>query len=106
MKGVDADDFFRSGVRRNLHDLGHASHRCQQGLVDCRDRRVVVLAGVVVIVGRYWLEGSKRQPSGTAAAQPGTEAPAETGDSTLVRSWSAISLVGGLLDLRRAVVLD
>ena len=57
----------------------------------------VVLAGVVVIVGRYWLEGSKRQPSGTAAAQPGTGAPAETGDSTLVRSWLAISLVGGLL---------
>jgi hypothetical protein len=43
---------------------------------------VVLLAGVVIIVGRYFL--TKNDPPGSV-------------DTTLVRSWIAISLVAGLL---------
>jgi hypothetical protein len=61
----------------------------------------VLVAGLVVIAGRYWLEGpktratSKAPPDGTAAGRAGTTR--DTPDATLVRSWLAISLVGGLL---------
>ena len=53
----------------------------------------VVLAGLVVIAGRRGLEG----PPPTADAHSIAEAQAPGRESTLVRSWLAISLVGGLL---------
>ncbi len=70
----------------------------------------VLLAGIVVIIGRRWLEGPKSQNSGDATAANKTEsgtgatrgastATDSGGGSTLVRSWLAISLVGGLLIL-------
>lgn len=53
---------------------------------------IVLLSGVVVIVGRHWL-GS--HDSNSASGQsPGASSD---GDSTIVRSWIAIALVGGLL---------
>jgi hypothetical protein len=51
---------------------------------------VVLLAGLVIIGGRRWLEGPP--PS-----KPGDPVPREGSDRTLIRSWLAISLVGGLL---------
>jgi hypothetical protein len=53
---------------------------------------VILLSGVVVILGRYWLENKK--PSTNEVQGPGQ---ANDSDGTLVRSWIAISLVGGLL---------
>jgi hypothetical protein len=54
----------------------------------------ILLAGAVVIVGRRVLDGPP-----AAAAVNGTQAttPGEATDSTLIRSWLAVSLVGGLL---------
>jgi hypothetical protein len=46
----------------------------------------VLLAGAVVVTGRRVLEGPPR-----------TSSSSRDGDTTLVRSWLAISLVGGLL---------
>ena len=57
----------------------------------------VLLAGAVVILGRRVLEGPPPQASKTAGAPGGSVTPGGTPDSTLVRSWVAISLVGGLL---------
>jgi phosphotransferase system glucose/maltose/N-acetylglucosamine-specific IIC component len=53
---------------------------------------VIILTGLVVILGRYWLEN--KRPSGRSVQGPG-----ESSDSsgTLVRSWIAIALVSGLL---------
>jgi hypothetical protein len=71
----------------------------------------VLLAGIVVIIGRRWLEGPKSQKSGDATgatktetgtgtgATGGASTATDSGGSTLVRSWLAISLVGGLLVL-------
>ena len=53
---------------------------------------VVILTGVVVILGRYWLENKK--PNGQSEQGPG--GPNDS-TGTLVRSWIAISLVSGLL---------
>jgi PASTA domain len=52
----------------------------------------VVLAGLVVIAGRHFLEPPTPR-TGRSEAEP--QAPGR--ESTLVRSWLAISLVGGLL---------
>ena len=52
----------------------------------------VLLAGVVLIVGRRWLEGAS-----APADQAGTASTQSARDTTVVRSWLAISLVGGLL---------
>ena len=55
----------------------------------------VILAGVVVAFGRSRLEGiSKARPGNAQAQGPGGQA---TPDRTFMRSWLAISLVGGLL---------
>lgn len=53
---------------------------------------VIILTGLVVILGRYWLEN--KRPSDQSDQGPG-----ESSDSsgTLVRSWIAIALVSGLL---------
>jgi hypothetical protein len=53
----------------------------------------IVLAGLVVIVGRHYLEGPPPRAGARSVANP--QAPGR--ESTLVRSWLAISLVGGLL---------
>ena len=52
---------------------------------------VILLSGVVVILGRYWLEN--KRPSANEVQGPGQ---ANQSDGTLVRSWIAISLVSGL----------
>jgi hypothetical protein len=58
----------------------------------------VLLAGPVVIVGRRVLEGTPVRRSRTSSPSAvTTSSPADAGDTTLVRSWLAISLVGGLL---------
>ena len=53
---------------------------------------VIILTGLVVILGRYWLENKR-------PASQFVQGPVEPSDSdgTLVRSWIAISLVSGLL---------
>jgi hypothetical protein len=53
---------------------------------------VILLSGVVVIVGRYWLENKKPSTNEVQGSGQGSDS-----DGTLVRSWIAISLVGGLL---------
>jgi hypothetical protein len=53
---------------------------------------VILLSGVVVILGRYWLE-NKRPSTNEVQGR----AQANQSDGTLVRSWIAISLVSGLL---------
>lgn len=57
----------------------------------------ILLAGLVVVLGRRVLDGPPRR-TGTSPGLGKTE-PSDAGsnDSTLVRSWLAISLVGGLL---------
>jgi hypothetical protein len=55
----------------------------------------VLLAGAVVVWGRRALERPRQKQEDTSGA--GTRPQAEAPDSTLVRSWVAISLVGGLL---------
>jgi len=62
---------------------------------------VIILSGVVIIIGRYWLAGAKAPRKGSVAGNAHTT-PAQTtapndADATLVRSWIAISLVAGLL---------
>jgi hypothetical protein len=58
----------------------------------------VLLAGPVVIIGRRVLEGAPVRASRGAARPAGTtSSSAEPSDTTLIRSWLAISLVGGLL---------
>jgi hypothetical protein len=53
----------------------------------------VVAAGLVIGLTRWWLEGSARtSPSGQRGVS-GVEA----NDRTIVRSWLAIALIGGLL---------
>jgi hypothetical protein len=55
----------------------------------------VILSGIVVAFGRSSLEGSFKAHSG---AEPGKGPPgAAAPDRTFMRSWLAISLVGGLL---------
>lgn len=57
----------------------------------------VLLAGAVVALGRRWLEGAPgKNPDNGAVAGKGSSR-SDRADSTLVRSWLAISLVGGLL---------
>ena len=53
---------------------------------------VILLSGVVVILGRYWLEN--KRPSTTDVLRP---APANDTSGVIVRSWIAIALVAGLL---------
>jgi hypothetical protein len=53
---------------------------------------VIILSGVVVIIGRYWLENKKA----TSRSVQGPGRPSDS-DGTLVRSWIAIALVSGLL---------
>jgi hypothetical protein len=53
----------------------------------------VLLAGVVVIIGRKTLEGKSPAPAQSTTADGASAAPS----SSLVRSWIAVSLVGGLL---------
>jgi ABC-type Fe3+ transport system permease subunit len=53
---------------------------------------VIILTGLVVILGRYWLEN--KRPTRQSVKGPGEPS---TSDGTLVRSWIAIVLVGGLL---------
>jgi hypothetical protein len=55
----------------------------------------VILAGVVVALGRSRLEGTYKARSSSAQDQ-GSPSQA-SGDRTFMRSWLAISLVGGLL---------
>lgn len=56
----------------------------------------IILAGLVVLFGRYFLEV---RPKGRSMRARDRAASAEVGDpvNSLVRSWIAISLVGGLL---------
>lgn len=55
---------------------------------------LVLFAGVVVAGGRALLQGgAKSDPPGSSS--PGANAPAS--DRTIVRSWLALALVGGLL---------
>ena len=55
----------------------------------------VILAGVVTALGRSRLEGSYKARSGGAQDQGPTGQASQ--DRTFMRSWLAISLVGGLL---------
>ena len=55
----------------------------------------VLLVGVVVSLGRSRLEGSFKARSGNPPSQGSTRQTAP--DRTLIRSWLALSLVGGLL---------
>lgn len=55
----------------------------------------VLLGGVVAALGRSLLEGSFKARSGSAAGNG--SAGKATADRTFMRSWLAISLVGGLL---------
>jgi PASTA domain-containing protein len=57
----------------------------------------VLLAGAVVAVGRRVLEGAPTSRSGSGPGAAGTGSQKDRADSTLVRSWLAMSLVGGLL---------
>jgi hypothetical protein len=60
----------------------------------------ILIAGVVVIVGRTWLEGDRvdrpteTRPNGGPKQR---RVPGANSDKTLIRSWLAISLAGGLL---------
>jgi len=54
----------------------------------------VLLAGVVIAGGRRWLAGT---PTGSSREQKTDRPQGDDGAGTLVRSWLAISLVGGLL---------
>jgi hypothetical protein len=59
---------------------------------------LVLLAGGVVIAGRRWLEGGADGGSrGTTTTAKSRHADVTSHDTTLIRSWLAISLVGGLL---------
>jgi hypothetical protein len=55
----------------------------------------VIIAGVVVALGRSRLEGSFKMRTGSAQGQGSTGQSAP--DRTFMRSWLAISLVGGML---------
>jgi hypothetical protein len=62
---------------------------------------MIILSGVVIVAGRYWLTGSARGGHG-GASDAGTDMGGRAGgvldaDSMVVRSWIAIALVGGLL---------
>ena len=52
---------------------------------------LILLSGVVVMVGRYWMEIRKPRGRTQSSVEPNTV------DATVVRSWIAIALVGGLL---------
>jgi PASTA domain len=53
---------------------------------------LILAAGIVVAVSRFYLEG---RPASADASAHGS--PAGPADKTLIRSWLAISLAGGLL---------
>jgi hypothetical protein len=53
----------------------------------------VVAAGLVIGLTRWWLEGSARNPPRGQRGVSGVE----ENDRTIVRSWLAIALIGGLL---------
>jgi hypothetical protein len=57
----------------------------------------ILLAGAVVIIGRRVLEGPPPAPSARGPVDVGSSGQSESTDSTLIRSWLAVSLVGGLL---------
>src|SRR3954452_8561849 len=52
----------------------------------------ILLAGVLLVVGRRSLEGAS-----AADGEAGRASTQTSRDTTVVRSWLAISLVGGLL---------
>ncbi len=61
---------------------------------------MIILSGVVIVGGRYFLTGSAR--GGRGASDAGSDTGGRAGgvleaDSMVVRSWIAIALVGGLL---------
>ena len=57
----------------------------------------ILLAGAVVIVGRRVLDGPPAQITNGAVDVTRATTSGESTDSTLIRSWLAVSLVGGLL---------
>ncbi len=57
----------------------------------------ILLAGAVVIVGRRVLDGPPASTANGGVDVTRTTTSGETTDSTLIRSWLAVSLVGGLL---------
>lgn len=65
---------------------------------------VIILSGLVVILGRSVLDGSKGKARSISSDDPGsssnasdTSTTASDASNTLIRSWIAISLVSGLL---------
>jgi hypothetical protein len=75
----------QNNTTTNVDKLPGATARVAVGILAV----FIVAAGIIVGVGRSRIEGSKASGKGAGSA--------DAGDSTFVRSWIAISLVGGLI---------